>query len=132
MPAGIENSIPLEEIWTAESGKFGTPCERTQAAKATSFCCAEVLAGASVVFVLELVLPIVLGEPQAASTKTSTHSVAARVIGRPIGPRSFCSALLALLDVRLTAFPPPPLWRPMSDMHRISLMDWFIKIALIR
>jgi hypothetical protein len=63
MPHGAESMTPFDDAWIAESGKFGTPCERTQAAKASALCCGAlppelpVVAGAAGPYVVLVVEP---------------------------------------------------------------------------
>ena len=78
-PLGTKSSIPLGDVEMAESGKFVTPWERMQAAKANALAWAELApptrvvlgraAGPSVVLVVEPVWATALGElPHAANS----------------------------------------------------------------
>ena len=91
MPGGAERMTPFDDAWTAESGNFGTPCERTQAAKASALCSGELppellevegAAGPYVVLVVEPVFAVAFGEPpQAATSMARPPSAATRMEG---------------------------------------------------
>jgi hypothetical protein len=79
IPFGMPSATPLDDVEIAESGKFGTPCERMHDAKAIPLCLAEVLlACPPPPLVDDAVVDVDAPEPPAAFGDPPPHAAKAR------------------------------------------------------